>query len=54
MLAELTSYAAYAHPQPDWGDGQAHSFGGIVWLVAVSVLPTSRPRTSGTTTAGTS
>jgi putative membrane protein len=33
MLAELTSYAAYAHPHPGWGDGH-----GPGWWMIVPIL----------------
>jgi putative membrane protein len=33
MLAELTSYAAFAHPGPGWGDGPWNSGGPGWWLI---------------------
>ena len=38
MLAELTSYAAYAHPHPGWGDGQGTWDGGPGWWLIFPAL----------------
>jgi putative membrane protein len=39
MLAELTSYAAYAHPYPGWGDGHGPwDGGGPGWWLIFPIL----------------
>lgn len=38
MLAELTSYAAYADPHPGWQDGNGPWDGGAGWWLIVPIL----------------
>jgi putative membrane protein len=38
MLSELTSYAAYAHPYPGWGDGHGPWDGGPGWWLVFPIL----------------